>query len=138
MAQDPRARATGKAGNGRFLAIPHSVLNSDAYRGLKGWGVRLLVDIAGQYNGKNNGDLCAAMTVMEPRGWKSNSSLGTALSALLAAGLIEQTRQGGRNRCSLYAVTWHSIDDCGGKLDVRPTKAPSARYLNLAAMLKTH
>jgi hypothetical protein len=136
MAIDKRARATGKEGKSRFLAIPHSVLNSEAYKGLKNAPVRLLIDIGSQFNGSNNGDLCAAMTVMKVRGWKSNSSLETALNALVDAGLIEQTRQGGRNRCSLYAVTWHRINECKGKLDVRPTKAPSARYLNLAAMLK--
>lgn len=134
MSKDKRARATGRTGKDRFLSIPHSVLNSDAYKGLNGWAVRLLVDIGGQYNGMNNGDLCAAFSVMEKRGWTSKHSLGAALNTLEKVGLIEQTRQGGRNRCSLYAVTWKPIDECKGKLDVRPTKAPSARYLNLPKM----
>lgn len=135
MPRDRRAKATGKAGNGRFLAIPHSVLNSEAYSGLKPRAVKLLVDLASQYNGKNNGDLCAAMTVLKAKGWKSNSGIEMALGELIEAGLIDETRQGGRNRCSLYAVTWHPIDECGGKLDVKPTKAPSARYLKLGPML---
>lgn len=135
MAKDKRARATGKAGNGRFLAIPHSVLNSEAYAGLKPRAVKVLIDVASQYNGKNNGDLCAALTVLQTKGWKSDSGIRLGLRELVEAGLIDETRQGGRNRCSLYAVTWHPIDECGGKLDVKPTKAPSARYLKLSAML---
>lgn len=136
MAIDKRSRATGRQGNAPFLHIPHGALSSDSYKALDGWAARLLIDIAGQYKGYNNGDLCAAWSIMQARGWKSKGTLHRALSALLEAGLIEQTRQGGRNRCSLYAVTWRAIDECKGKLDISPTKAPSARYLNLEEMLK--
>lgn len=136
MAKDRRARATGKKGNAPFLHIPHDVLSSDAYKSLDGWSARLLVDIAGQYKGHNNGDLCAAWSIMQSRGWKSKGTLHRALNALIDAGLIEQTRQGGRNRCSLYGVTWRAIDECKGKLDVSPTKAPSAIYLNLGRMMR--
>jgi len=136
MAKDRRARATGKTGNAPFLHIPHSVLSSNAYKALDGWGAKLLLDVAGQYKGHNNGDLCAAWSILQAKGWKSKGTLHRALNALLETGLIEQTRQGGRNRCSLYAVTWKNIDECKGKLDVSPTKAPSARYLKLEAMLK--
>ncbi|BEH13262.1 helix-turn-helix domain-containing protein [Marinobacter shengliensis] len=131
MAKDRRARLTGRKGNAPFLSIPHSVLSSDSYNGLDGWSVKLLVDIAGQFKGHNNGDLSAAWSLMQARGWRSKGTLHKALKALLEAGLIEQTRQGGKNRCSLYAVTWRPIDECKGKLDVKPTQAPSALYLNL-------
>lgn len=134
MAKDSRARATGRRGNSPFLHIPHDVLNSQGYESLDGWAARLLIDIAGQYKGHNNGDLCAAWSIMKGKGWKSKGTLHRALHALLKAGLIEQTRQGGRNRCSLYAVTWRAIDECKGKLDVSPTRAPSALYLNLRKM----
>ncbi|WP_375176682.1 hypothetical protein [Marinobacter mobilis] len=129
MAKDRRARLTGKAGRSPFLGIPHHVIGSEAYKSLDGWAVKLLVDIAAQFKGNNNGDLCAAWSVMQDKGWNSKGTLHKALKALLDAGLIEQTRQGGRNRCSLYAITWRSIDECRGKLDVRPTNAPSSLYL---------
>lgn len=135
MAQDKRARHKGRKGNAPFLHIPHDVINSEAYQQLDGWAVRLLVDVAGQFKGFNNGDLNAAWSQMSKRGWRSKGTLHKALKALLSAGLIEQTRQGGKNRCSLYAVTWRSIDECSGKLDVRPTKAPSALYLNLPRVM---
>lgn len=135
MAKDQRAKATGKAGNAPFLHIPHSVLNSYAYKTLDGWGAKLLLDVAGQYKGNNNGDLCATWSVMQAKGWRSKGTLHRALSSLLKVGLIEQTRQGGRNRCSLYGVTWREINECKGKLDVSPTKSPSALYLNLGRMM---
>lgn len=130
MARDRRARNIGRKGIGSFLQLPKDVLHSEAYRSLNGWQVKLLVDIASQFNGKNNGDLCAAFSVMEDRGWNSKTTLTRSLKALLDSGLIEMTRQGGRNQCSLFAVTWRPIDECSGKLEVKPTNGPSARYLN--------
>ncbi|MBO6811714.1 MULTISPECIES: hypothetical protein [Marinobacter] len=126
--QDKRAKHKGRKGNASFLHIPHEVLNSDAYRSQDGWTAKLLVDLAGQFNGGNNGDLCAAWTIMREKGWRSKGTLHKSLNNLLEAGLIEQTRQGGKNRCSLYAVTWRAIDECKGKLDVRPTRSPSGLW----------
>ena len=62
---------------------------------------------------------------MKLYGWTSQGFMQNALTELLALCFIEQTRQGGRNKCSLYAVTWLAIDDCKGKLDVNPTKVAS-------------
>ena len=126
--QDKRAKHKGRKGNASFLHIPHEVLNSDAYRSQDGWTAKLLVDLAGQFNGGNNGDLCAAWTIMREKGWRSKGTLHKSLNNLLEVGLIEQTRQGGKNRCSLYAVTWRAIDECKGKLDVRPTRSPSGLW----------
>ncbi|MAO13721.1 hypothetical protein [Marinobacter sp.] len=128
MAKDRRAKLKGRRGTATFLHIPHDVLNSDAYASLPPSAVKLLVDIASQFNGYNNGDLCATLSVLRAKGWTSSGGLNKQLKALLNAGLIEQTRQGGRNKCSLYAVTWRAIDECKGKLDVNPTKAPSSLY----------
>lgn len=130
-AKDQRARHKGRKGEAGYLHIPHDVLCSDAYYSLDGWACRLLVDIAGQFRGKNNGDLCAAWSVMKSKGWRSPATLNKSLKALVDSGLIQQTRQGGRNKCSLYAVTWRPIDDCKGKLEVRATQKPSALYLRL-------
>ncbi|MHA7809378.1 MAG: hypothetical protein ACX933_06200 [Marinobacter adhaerens] len=128
MSRDPRAKHKNRQGSSTFLNIPHEVLKSDSYCRQDGWTAKLLVDVAGQYNGFNNGDLSAAWTIMRKKGWRSKGTLHKALTNLLEAGLIEQTRQGGKNRCSLYAVTWKVIDECKGKLDIKPTKAPSGKW----------
>ena len=122
---DKRAKQTGRKGNGSFLGIPHTVLNSEAYLSLGGWAVKLLVDIAEQYKGYNNGDLCAPYSIMKSRGWNSPSTLDKAKKQLLKVGLLSITREGGKHRCSLYAITWHPINECNGKLCVKATSHPS-------------
>lgn len=128
MAKDRRARIKGRKGKAGFMGLPHHVLNSTAYRDLGGWPVKLLVDITSQYNGFNNGDLTAAWTIMQPKGWRSRDTLNKARKKLLEHGLIQVTRQGGRHKPTLYAVTWQNINECKGKLETSPTDRPSNRW----------
>jgi len=120
-----RRRITGRRESGSFLAIPHAVLDAEAFRALHAPAVKLLLDLGSQYKGANNGDLCVAWQVMEQRGWRSRDTLTKAKRELLDHGLIELTRQGGLGRCSLYALTWRAIDECKGKLDVPATSVAS-------------
>jgi hypothetical protein len=83
----------------------------------------LLVDLCHQYNGRNNGDIAAAPKTLEPFGWRSRGTVDDALVELIALGFLQQTRQGGRNRCSLYALTWRGIDE--GPHDAPPNPVPS-------------
>jgi len=46
------------------------------------------------------------------------------MQELLNADLVILTRQGGRNRCNLYGVTWEPIDECGNKLDIPSSATP--------------
>lgn len=116
-----------------FVMLRHEILDSSAWLRLSAHARCLLIELARQFRGCNNGDLCATFSVMHPRGIGSRGTLHSALRELLASGLIEQTRQGGKNRCSLYALTWEAIDDCRDgrgrpKLDVNPTRTPSNRW----------
>jgi len=120
-----RERLKGRASHKGFLGINKDVLESESYSKLGAWAVKLLVDVAKQYNGHNNGDLSAAFTLMKPLGWHSKGTLARAIKDLLDNGFLELTRQGGKNRCSLYAITWKPIDECGGKLDVTETRVAS-------------
>jgi hypothetical protein len=114
-------KARNRTERGGYFGIPHAVLDSPNYRALSAQAIKLLIDLGRQFLGGNNGDLAAAWTMMVKRGWKSRDTLGRALAELLHFGMIEKTRQGGLNRCSLYALTWQPIDDCRGKLDVSAT-----------------
>ena len=58
---------------------------------------------------------------MKKRGWRSESTLNNARKELLYYGWIVCSRQGGKNQASLYAVTFRSIDECKGKLDIKET-----------------
>jgi len=111
-----RARVTGRREGGTFAAIPHACLEHKNYARLSPRAVKLLLDLLAQYRGQNNGDLTASWTVMRERGWKSKAQMFKALRELIDTGWIILTRQGGRNACSLFAVTFRPIDHCGGKL----------------------
>lgn len=128
----------GRRISGRFFALPNVILNSAAFCNLSFPAARLLLDLGEQFNPNhrarncgNNGDLCCAFSVMQRRGWRSKATLAKARDELLASGLIEQTRQGGLNvGPSLYALTWHPIDECldgagNSKLDRSPSNRPS-------------
>lgn len=123
-----RERFRGRRDTGWFFRMPVEVLDSPAYCGLSFKARALLFDMGAQFRGNNNGDLAAPWSWMKPRGWKSKDTLRRALDELLAAGMVQLTRQGGLHCPSLYAVTWLSIDECGGKLDVKPNPVPSGLW----------
>jgi hypothetical protein len=129
---DKRQKITGRRTSFGFAAKPHHIFRADCKNEipspasvLSHMAAHLLDNMFAQFNGSNNGDLSAAPKIMKLYGWNSQGSINKALTELLTLGFIEQTRQGGRNKCSLYAVTWLKIDDCKGKLDVNPTKVAS-------------
>lgn len=97
--------------SGRFIALPFSMVGSAAFMGLTHPAKALLIDIAGQYMGNNNGRLLAGLGYLRKRGWTSSDVLYRALRQLIDVGLIYQTVQGQRpNRASWYAITWMSLD----------------------------
>lgn len=126
--QNPLAKERREAGG--FTAIPHVLLRSPVFTSLSAHAVKLLMDLAAQYSGFNNGDFTMAWAVMEKRGWRSRETLNSARKQLLQAGLIEMTRIGDRRRPHLYGFTFFALDDCGGK--VKATARPSGLWrLNL-------
>ncbi|MDP5009083.1 MAG: hypothetical protein NWQ13_08915, partial [Glaciimonas sp.] len=88
---------------GGFVAMPRAMLNHLNFRSLGGNASKLLMNIAAQYNGKNNGDLSAAWADMKTYGWKSQDTLNKAKKELLAKGFIAETRKGFFPKtCGLY------------------------------------
>ena len=128
-----REKAKNRTETGRFSQLPHAVLNSPDYIGLTYKSKALLVDLVHQYNGKNNGDLTAALGTLQARGWKRSATLTDAVKELMAANLIIRAREGKfqnpHSRCALYALTWQKIDECEGKdLEIRPTSTPPRKF----------
>lgn len=126
-------KAKNRREKGPFAPLPCSVLNHDNFKKLSSKAVKLLMDMVAQLRFKNggtvnNGDITVALTIMKDRGWNSKESLDYALRELTYYGLIQLTKQGGRHKASLYAVTWWAIDECGGKLDVKETRVPSNEW----------
>ncbi len=128
MSASKRSKAkelAAKREAGGYVAMPHRVLRSVQFAALSPRSVKLLLDLLAQYRGENNGDLCAAMTLMQARGWRSKAGLHKSLAELKATSFIVETRKGGRHKATLYGVTFFDIDYCGGKLDIQ---APTKRF----------
>jgi hypothetical protein len=124
MRKQSHAKAKGRRENGSYTIYPHAVTNTRKYRSLSRSAKALMMDMGSRYNGKNNGDLAAPWPEMKEWGWRSSSTLLKAKKELLDAGFIVCTRHGWQNVPSLYALTWFAIDECSGKLEIPPTKAP--------------
>jgi len=134
-----RMKGKGRRENGSFAMLPDVVLRSPEVHSVPGEAVRLMAALAAQYNGSNNGNLSAALSVLRAYGFTSSDTVSRNLRKLESAGLIVRTRDGmfscGVPSCALYALAWKKIDACPGKcLNVAPTDRPlrSFQAANLA------
>ena len=118
---EQRRRNKGRQTTKSFVMFPHDVMEHETFMSLSPRATKLLMDIASQYRGNNNGDLCAPFKLMKKRGWNSSDQLNRAKKELVSSGLVMVSRRGGLNKASLYALTWFPIHECNGKLDIRPT-----------------
>ena len=116
-----RLKMKGRKDGSAFMALPHSLIKTNEWKALTGSELKLLIAVYTKFNGFNNGDLSASWTCMKKEGFKSQDTLNRALTGLLEKGFLIKTRQGGKHRCSLFAVSWKPIDECNRKHDEKPT-----------------
>jgi len=57
-----------------FAGIPRVVMDCPDYINLNGSAVKLLIELACQFKGGNNGDLCPAWTLIKVRGFCSKTT----------------------------------------------------------------
>lgn len=119
-----RLRHTGRRTDHTFLRLPHYVITSEQWRALSGPAVKFVVELASAYNGRNNGDLSLTRRQALQRGWNSAGTRDRAASEASDAGFVVVTRHGGRNACTLYAITWEAIDDVGKGVIYPPSRTP--------------
>lgn len=116
----------------KFALIPQVIIESEEVTNLSGSAFHLLLILASQYNSHNNGDLSATYKQTYPLGFTSNDKLTKAKRELLESGLIFESRAGLFSRpmpsCSLYALAWQPIDECGGKHHLKPTNKPIGKF----------
>jgi len=127
-----RLKSKGRTDRGGFIAIPNALHDHPAFSELSGTALKVLLGLARQYRGANNGDLSASHTQAVKWGVGSKTSLAKALVELQRDGLIIRTREGffinPGGRCALYALAWRPIDDCPGKsLEIASTLTPSLK-----------
>jgi hypothetical protein len=120
----------------RYMALPHVVIDSPSYRAL-GYAARaLLIDIARQYTGSNNGRLVACTKYLKPMGWNSHGTISRALAEIKEAGLLIETRMGMRpNRAAWFALGWYALDVTDG-IDLDPKSYRTGQY-KIAALIPT-
>lgn len=105
---------------GQFLAVPHVVLDSPGWAQAGHTARSLLIDMACQYTGKNNGRLVATLDCLSKRGWKSPGVIVQARQELIACGLLIEVRKGGfPNLSAWHALSWLGLDQTMG-LDIDP------------------
>jgi hypothetical protein len=121
-------RSKAKRDGDRYMALPHVVIDSPSYRAL-GYAARaLLIDIARQYTGSNNGRLVACAKYLKPMGWNSHGTISRALAEVKDAGLLIETRMGARpNRAAWFALGWYALDVSDG-IDLDPKSYRTGQY----------
>lgn len=93
-----------------YASIEHRVIDSPAFRELSFSAKTLLVILARQLNGSNNGQLQATFRYCNQYGFGSEHTLKKAIAELRTHGLIYRTRSHGANQAwAKYAITWQSI-----------------------------
>jgi len=112
-----------------FVRLPTVVLESPGYRQAGIAARALLIDLAMQYSGHNNGKLTACAKYLRPLGWKSNDTVVRARRELIDCGLLLETRKGARpNKAAWFALTWLDIDQ-GQGLDIDPALYRRGAYM---------
>lgn len=107
--------STSVRDSGGFAAIPWAVLDSPAYQSLSHPARSLLMEVARQFHGDDNGRMLLSRHYLAKRGWKSNDTIQRAKEELIEAGFIYQTVMGMKPwKASWYAVTWLSMDRLDG------------------------
>jgi hypothetical protein len=128
MGRDRKHRRGDDADGATFVRLPCVVITSPGYRQASHTARSLLIDVAQQFDGRNNGRLTAAAKYLEPLGWKSPGVVAWALRELQACGLLVMTRQGGLNRPSWFALTWRGLHQATD-LDIDPKRFRRGEYM---------
>lgn len=117
---------------GRFAGIPNAVMENRSYLALSFSARSLLLEFAKQYNGHNNGKLCAIPEQLAPRGFRSATTVYNATKELLSSELIILSKLGpkGSRKPHYYALAWQPIDFISTfEMDIAPTKRAVRSFL---------
>lgn len=101
-----------RSDGGRFAQLPLCVIKHSAVTTLTPAERWVLVALAGQFSGGNNGALCLTRGVAKEYGIRSADTLGRSLGVLQTRGLIEQTHAGSYvpATAARYAIAWHALN----------------------------
>jgi hypothetical protein len=125
------SRKRGYRSQEHFARIPVSVLESLAVTELNHAAFRVLVILASQWHGNNNGTLALTESHARRFGLRGRDTLYRSLRELEAHGLIVRTRQGMKlkKHFSLWAIGWEEITHREGKPLDWPEPKNNRRWL---------
>lgn len=116
-----------KARKRRFAMLPLDLLTHESVTTLDHAPHRVLVLLASQYHGHNNGAIGLSARQAAQLGIKSDNTFYDALKELQSRGLILLTAPASRvpPRPAMFALAWQSIDDTQYS---QSTKTPPLDY----------
>lgn len=134
-----KARYKGSKYTEPFVGIVRSVFESPAFVALSPHACKLLLELAGQYRGDNNGNMTVAWSILSKRGWRSKTTLWRCKAELIEAGFVHVTRKGYRpSTCELLALTWFPLDMSPKfDIDALPTFKAKAYRVNAPLPMPT-
>lgn len=114
-----------------FVPIPKDVLRSQEWHDLPPNVVVLVLDLALQYTGRNNGRLCPSFEAMQRVGWKSEKTLIRAKHVLLECSFVVHTRKGHLPRTADWVgFTWWRLD-WEKSMDIEPRGFPFLNFVTV-------
>ena len=127
MAKGRKVYRNGR-NKGLFLALPHSVIDSSAFRELSSAAKVVTLAIARLFNGRNNGALAFAERAGCDWGLSQNTTR-RALREAEAAGLIHKTKAASftsKRLATEWAISWQPLP-AGMKIVVASAISPSGK-----------
>lgn len=112
-----------------YSMLRHDMINSKEVGQLSLAARWVLMKMIGLYNKINNGDLSAPLNKAKEIFGLSKPGLKKALDELSEADFLEVTRQGGKNQCSLYALTCFPLNDVNkAGISIKATERASDKW----------
>ena len=102
-----RSKKPLEAAQGRYFALPHAVLDSEAWIACSPHAKALLMELCRQHTGSNNGRIHLCRSWLGLRGWSRPATVNKLRHELIRRRLVLQTRHGGLNNgAHWFALTW--------------------------------
>ena len=101
-----------KGAGGKFIALPHSMIVSSAFRSLSGASLKVYIELFDRHNGSNNGSLHLSFGAAAKLLHISKSTISRAFHELSVKGFIKCTSRGSwyEKRAATWALT-HKVNN---------------------------
>jgi hypothetical protein len=103
-----RHNKTGRSASERFVALPHYLLRSPAWRALSPVAAKLLVEVLALYDGSNNGYLVMSARTAAERCGCSKDTAARAFAELQKLSFLELCIEGKFRRKDRHASEWRA------------------------------